>query len=123
MKDLVSKGERTILNITFTEVAKNRLETITDNIERYVLQLKYDTDGCGCVVNGVAMLVVSQNPVEDYLKVETNYHSIYLPKEAIVYWDEDMTIDYLEKYNCFQLKSKIQMINPRMSLINECCTA
>ncbi|OZM58700.1 hypothetical protein CIB95_03790 [Lottiidibacillus patelloidae] len=111
------------MNITFTDEAVKRLEKLMCELETSVLQLKYDTDGCGCVVNGVAMLFISEKAESDYLKVDTNYKPIYLPKEAIVYWDDNMTIGYVEKYNCFQLKSSVQMINPRMSLINECQSA
>jgi uncharacterized protein YqkB len=109
-------GEK--MNVTFTNKAVEKLQNVLVE-NKGKLQLKYDTEGCGCVVNGVAMLVISNKVEEDDVKVETNYKPIHLQKEAIVFWDEELTIDYVEKYNCFQLKSPAQVLNPRMSLINE----
>lgn len=105
------------MNITFTEKA---LEKITMKIQdkNGYIKLKYDTDGCGCAVSGVAVLwFVKELDWDDDQKVETNGYPVYVEKSKEVFFDEDMIIDFAESANCFQLKSMQQYLNPRMSFI------
>ncbi|MGD6815644.1 iron-sulfur cluster biosynthesis family protein [Metabacillus sp. 84] len=105
------------MKVTFTEKAIERIEpSLTENPEAY-LKLKYDTEGCGCVVSGVAALWLVKETDEDDLKIETNFQPVYLEKTKMVFLDENMTVDFLESANTFALKSPSQMLNPRMSLV------
>ncbi|HLO10688.1 MAG TPA: iron-sulfur cluster biosynthesis family protein [Pseudoneobacillus sp.] len=79
------------------------------------LKLKYDIEGCGCVVSGVPALWFVSELDEDDEKVKTDGIPIYLEKSKAVFFDEQMKIDFLEQANCFQLKSPNQIINGRMS--------
>jgi uncharacterized protein YqkB len=104
------------VNITFTDNAIEKLKPILLNTNKK-LKLKYDTDDCGCVVNGVAALWLVNKADEDDILVETNFVPVLLEKSRLIFYDEIMTIDTVESLGCFQLKSPSQIINPRMSLV------
>lgn len=104
------------MNITFTERAMQQLRPILANTKKQ-LKLKYDTDGCGCLVNGVIALWLVDQADQDDVAVETNYVPVLLEKFRLVFYDENMTIDAVEGTGYFQLKSPNQILNPRMSLV------
>ncbi|AZB43445.1 iron-sulfur cluster biosynthesis family protein [Bacillus sp. FJAT-42376] len=105
------------MNVTFTEKAMERIAPSLREHPEARLKLKYDTEGCGCVVSGVAALWLVKETEEDDLKIETNFKPVYLEKTKMVFLDENMTVDFLESANTFALKSPSQMLNPRMSLV------
>ncbi|MCH1624842.1 iron-sulfur cluster biosynthesis family protein [Ferdinandcohnia quinoae] len=106
------------MKIQFTGKAVKKLETTYTNKNK-LLKLKYETDGCGCVLSGVTALWLI-DPIdedEDDIIIETNYQPILLEKSKMVFMDEEMTIDVVESANCFMLKSPNQILNPRLRLI------
>lgn len=106
------------MQITFTEAASKKIQDKITGKEGY-LKLKYDTDGCGCVVSGVSALwLVTELAAEDK-EIKTNGPAIYAEKSKLVFFDEVMTIDFSETANCFQLKSPNQYLNPRMSFLDK----
>ncbi|GGJ79885.1 uncharacterized protein YqkB [Anoxybacillus voinovskiensis] len=102
------------MNITFTERA---MQLLSPNIANKQLKLKYDTDGCGCLVDGVTALWLVDQAEEDDVVVETNYVPVLLEKSRLVFYDDNMVIDAVEGAGCFLLKSPNQILNPRMSLM------
>jgi uncharacterized protein YqkB len=104
------------VNITFTEKAIQQLTPILTQSKR-MLKLKYDTDGCGCLVDGVIALWLVDEADDDDIAVETNFVPVLVEKSRLIFYDDVMTIDVVEGKNCFQLKSPGQILNPRMSLI------
>ncbi|PFA63900.1 heme biosynthesis protein HemY [Bacillus sp. AFS015802] len=82
------------------------------------LKLKYDTEGCGCVVSGIPTLWFVHHPVEgEDIKIETNTLSIFVEKSKMVFLDEELKIDFSSQSNTFQLKSSGQIINGRMNFL------
>ncbi|MED4453606.1 iron-sulfur cluster biosynthesis family protein [Metabacillus fastidiosus] len=105
------------MEITFT---KEAIEKLTDKIpSNKKLKLKYDTDGCGCVVSGVAALWIVDEIEEDDQEVETNFVPVVIEKTKMVFLDENLTISFNETANTFMLTSPSQILNPRMSLIEK----
>ncbi|MBA2873343.1 iron-sulfur cluster biosynthesis family protein [Thermaerobacillus caldiproteolyticus] len=104
------------MNIAFTDKAIEKLKPILTSTNKQ-LKLKYDTDGCGCVVSGVTALWLVKQADADDVVVETNYVPVLLEKSRLVFFDDEMTIDVVEGAGCFQLKSPSQILNPRMSLV------
>lgn len=106
------------MQITITEAAEKKIhERIAGKIG--YLKLKYDTEDCGCVVSGVAALwLVSELTAED-IEIKTNDQPVYAEKSKLIFFEETMTIDFLETANCFQLKSPNKYLNPRMSLLDK----
>jgi uncharacterized protein YqkB len=106
------------MEIKITEAAALKLKERLEGTEGF-LKLKYDTEGCGCVVSGVAALWLVDELDSDDLEVVTSSGNIYIEKSKIVFLDEKLIIDFSESANCFQLKSPNQYLNPRMSLIDQ----
>lgn len=105
------------MKITITESAGNKLKERMAAKSGY-LKLKFDIDGCGCVVSGVPALWLVDKIDDDDCEMKTNAGSLYIEKSKEVFFDENMTIDFSEKANCFQLKSPNQYLNPRMSFFD-----
>ncbi|WP_108670920.1 iron-sulfur cluster biosynthesis family protein [Peribacillus acanthi] len=106
------------MEITWTDTAKDKLNEKTQGLNGY-LKLKYDTEGCGCVVNGVPTLWFVSQLDDDDLKVETNAGDIYVEKSKQVFMDDSMKIDFVKEANSFQLKSPGGMLNPRMGFVKK----
>ncbi|MGG0890512.1 iron-sulfur cluster biosynthesis family protein [Cytobacillus horneckiae] len=106
------------MNIKITAKAAEQIEARIAGKAGY-LKLKYDTEGCGCVVSGVTALWLVDHLDEDDREVATDHGSIYVEKSKEVFLDEEVIIDYYEKANCFQLKSKSEYLNPRMSFFDK----
>lgn len=105
------------MNITFTERGMNKLSKTLREHEGSYVKIKYDTEGCGCVVSGVTVLwIVKQIDKED-VRVETNFVPVYVEKSKMVFLDEEMKIDFNETANTYMLISPQQILNPRMSCI------
>ncbi|WHY84530.1 iron-sulfur cluster biosynthesis family protein [Neobacillus novalis] len=104
------------MEINITAEAVKKITERTEGREGY-LKLKYDTDGCGCAVNGVVALWFVQEVDDDEIAIETNDKTVYLEKSKMVFFDEQMKIDFSQTTNCFQLKSPQQILNGHMSLI------
>ncbi|MDN3016617.1 iron-sulfur cluster biosynthesis family protein [Paenibacillus sp. BSR1-1] len=104
------------MEITITAEAAGKINERTENREGY-LKLKYDTDGCGCAVNGVIALWHVTKLDDTDIAIETNERTVYVEKSKMVFFDEQMKIDFSKATNCFQLKSPGQILNGHMSLI------
>jgi uncharacterized protein YqkB len=104
------------VEINITEAATEKINERLNNRDGY-LKLKYDTDDCGCAVNGVVALWFIPELETDDIAIETNDRTVYAEKSKMVFFDEQMKIDFSQASNCFQLKSPQQILNGHMSLI------
>jgi len=103
------------MQITITDLAAEKIKTKMNNEQAY-LKLKYDTEGTGCVMNGVPILWVVEEAEEGDELIETNSMPILVEKSKMVFYDKELKIDYSAQSGMFQLKSPGQTINGRMSL-------
>ncbi|MBW3113412.1 MULTISPECIES: iron-sulfur cluster biosynthesis family protein [Bacillaceae] len=102
------------------ELTNEAIRKIQDKIENEKghLKLKYDTEGCGCVVSGIPTLWFVEHPADgEDIEVETNSYPILVEKSKMVFLDEELKIDFSQESNTFQLKSPGQIINGRMSFL------
>ncbi|MEH7124400.1 iron-sulfur cluster biosynthesis family protein [Bacillus sp. JJ1773] len=106
------------MNIVITEEAARKIKERVNGKNGF-LKLKYDIDGCGCVVSGVTALWLVSELDEDDREVKTSVGSIYIEKSKEVFLDENLKIDFTEKANCFQLKTPNEYLNPRMSFFDK----
>ena len=102
------------MHIEWTEQALTKITEKINGTNGYLL-LKYDTDGCGCAVNGVTALWLVEELDKDVEKVETNGLAVYVEKSNMIFLDEKMNIDFVPTANCFMLKSPNQILNARLS--------
>ncbi|MDQ0219073.1 iron-sulfur cluster biosynthesis family protein [Peribacillus cavernae] len=102
------------MNIEWTESA---IKKVSEKIgeKKGHITLKYDTDGCGCAVNGVTALWFADEYEKDAEKIDTNYLPVYMEKSKQIFMDDRMKIDFLPEVNSFQLRSANGILNPRMS--------
>ncbi|CAM3873055.1 iron-sulfur cluster biosynthesis family protein [Mesobacillus zeae] len=105
------------VEITMTEAAMKMMAARTEG-KQGIFKLKYDTDDCGCAVNGVAMLWFVDEAEKKDMEAVTNGPRVLVEKAKEIFFDEKMIIDYVEKTGCFQLKSRNQYFNPCMSLVD-----
>lgn len=82
------------------------------------LKLAYDTEGCGCVVSGVAALWVVDGPGEFDRQAENSSFELLYDWRHEVFFEERLIIDYLPQHRSYILKSNQQIYNARMSLID-----
>ena len=105
------------MQITITEAAEKKLTEKTAG-KQGVFKIKYGTEDC-CAVNGIAMLWFVAQPDDSDYQVETKELPVFIEKTKEIFFDEQMTIDYIDSKGCFQLKSPNQYFNPCMSLIDK----
>jgi uncharacterized protein YqkB len=100
------------MEIVFTDAALERLQNRMQDKKGFV-KLKHDTEGCGCVVSGVAALWLVDKPEENDTRILTNGPDLYLDYNTEVFFDEKMTID-APAGNHFSLKCPSEILNPAM---------
>lgn len=105
------------MELIWTEKALNerekRLAKSSEKKGSYY-KLQYDTEGCGCVNDGVTYLTLTDKLRDGDHEVTTNAEPVYIESRFAVYLNEKMSIDFSDAAKSFQLKSPEQMINPRM---------
>ncbi|WP_164716301.1 iron-sulfur cluster biosynthesis family protein [Paenibacillus whitsoniae] len=105
------------MNITFTESAVARLTPSLKEPGTF-LRLVFDTEGCGCSVNGVPTLwLVSETAAGD-LSAATNFVPVYYKAKDEIFFEEHMKLDFNEATKSYILKSNNQIYNATMSLVD-----
>jgi len=100
------------MELTFTAAALTRLQQKTQGKKGFI-KLKHDTEGCGCVVSGVAALWLIDTPEDNDTMIPTNGPDIYMDYNTEVFFDPKMTID-AQAGNHFSLKSPGEILNPSL---------
>lgn len=105
------------MKIELTSSAVNRLAQELGNNE--MLKLVYDTDGCGCAVNGIAQLwKVSHQGPDDVSADASPYPFVYLQEQEI-FFDDTMKLDFRDDKKTFVLSSPSQYYNASLPLIDK----
>jgi uncharacterized protein YqkB len=104
------------MEITITRAAAEKIAEKIAGREGF-LKLKYDTEGCGCAVNGVAALWFVPEVEDTDIAIETNSQTLYVEKSKMVFFDDQMMIDFSPSTHWFQLKSPQQILNGQLNLI------
>jgi uncharacterized protein YqkB len=104
------------MEILITEPAAAKINEKTKDYKGF-LKLKYDTEGCGCAVDGVAALWFIPELEDDDIAIETNSQTVYVEKAKMVFFDEKMKLDYSQTTNWFKLSSDQQILNGQLSLV------
>jgi uncharacterized protein YqkB len=107
------------LKVEITDLAAQKITEQGTNLPKNILLLEYETDGCGCVVNGVSTLVeIAEDDLTDQeivLDTEPKSFRVAIQKRVEWVYDDEVKIDYSDTANILQLKSPNQMLNPRMA--------
>jgi uncharacterized protein YqkB len=106
------------MHITFTEAAVRQIEKQLDG-RPAVLKLVYDTEGCGCAVNGVpALWLAAEKADGDRMAAGTPYEVAYDPMHEI-FFEDKLKVDYQPAGKSFILKSDNQIYSASMSLLDK----
>ncbi|MFC0188373.1 iron-sulfur cluster biosynthesis family protein [Fictibacillus aquaticus] len=104
------------MNIKWSGKAREAVNEWLDKKDG-VLKLKYDTEGCGCLVSGISALWLVPEPEENDVLAEGADPEIYYDKTTAVFFDENLLID-TNTSGSFVLKSESQILNSRMKLFS-----
>lgn len=103
------------MNIQITERARKEIEKRIQDRQGF-LKLYYDIEDCGCSGGVPALQYVKEINQDQDLIVETEYGTVLVEESQKIFFDEEVTIDFSEVMNLFQLKSPVGILNPVMQL-------
>ncbi|KGX86017.1 iron-sulfur cluster biosynthesis family protein [Pontibacillus litoralis] len=100
------------MKLHITNEAKQQLQAIQpENLP--LLRLYYDTDGCGCGVNGINTIHFTNHHTASDEEVENDTYQVFIDSEQKVFFEPSMTLAWNGKL--FQLKSNQGMLNASIS--------
>jgi len=79
------------------------------------IRLVYDTEGCGCAVNGVPVLWAADRPEPGEVQAESAVFPLWHKKEHEIYFDPELRIGYRERERAFTLSSDSQIYTNRLA--------
>ncbi|GAA3406866.1 iron-sulfur cluster biosynthesis family protein [Paenibacillus hodogayensis] len=82
------------------------------------IRLAYDTEGCGCAVNGVAALWLVASPVEDDQLARTNWFTVFYDPRQQLFFEDKLVVDRKADQQALVLKSSQQTYNASMRVID-----
>ncbi|OCA92689.1 iron-sulfur cluster biosynthesis family protein [Pseudobacillus wudalianchiensis] len=103
------------MNIHITEQAARKLADRLDEDKH--LKLYYDTEGCGCGVDGIPVLWITDQMSPDDIEIETNAMPVVVEKSQMMFYADQLTID-ASGSNYYRLSSPGEILNGRMNIIN-----
>lgn len=111
------------MQIEITEAAAQQIAKRT-GLDNCALQLVFDAEGCGCAVSGVPQLwIISPASSHHLLQAASVPVPILYEKRHEVFFEDELKLDYRPDHLVFQLKSRQQIYNAGMSLIEKRTTA
>ncbi|TXK85105.1 iron-sulfur cluster biosynthesis family protein [Paenibacillus sp. N3.4] len=106
------------MNITFTATAIDKITALAGTTPIH-LKLFFDTEDCGCSVNGVPTLwLVTQDEPGDRTAETEIFKVFYRGKDEILF-ENNLKIDFHEANKSFILKSNNQIYHTSMSLVDK----
>jgi uncharacterized protein YqkB len=78
------------------------------------LRLVYDTEGCGCAVNGVPALWVVDERAPGDIAVDCEPFGVSIDPKHEVFFEDVLRIDYRSDVRCFRLSSDNQIYTSRL---------
>lgn len=100
------------MKLEITKQSLSKLHELNIDNRKYLLLL-YDRDDCGCGVNGVPTIRLT-NEKKDYYDIVTNDDiSTFVPKQQAVFFNKKLKLDYRNGF--FQLLSQGETLNAFIS--------
>lgn len=105
------------MKLTISSEAKEQLNQLNTENSRYLL-LWYDTDGCGCGVNGLPTIRFTNEKTSSDIEIENDMHSVLIHKQQTTFFADDMTLSLVN--GVFRLSSPEGILNPFISQQSVC---
>lgn len=97
------------MKLTMTEDAKSQVQYMQDE-QRPLLRLFYDTEGCGCGVNGLPTVRLESEQRETDQLVDNEDFTVVIDNQQAVFFRKEMKLDF--KKGLFRLSSPEGVLNP-----------
>lgn len=86
-------------------------------------KLVFDTEGCGCAVNGVPTFWIVASPDPQDKQAETNFGEAWIKPQHELYFDDRLRVSFVPEHRSFKLASDGQIYTNRLKLENRAITA
>lgn len=103
------------MEIYITEQAAEKLSNKLEDDKH--LKLYYDTEGCGCGVNGIPTLWITTEVATGDVEIQTNAMPVYVEESQMLFYADKLTIS-LSGANHYRLSSPEEILNGRMNIVN-----
>ncbi|MFC5531862.1 iron-sulfur cluster biosynthesis family protein [Cohnella yongneupensis] len=101
--------------IDWSEGAIREMETrFGQDAKRW--KLVFDTEGCGCSVNGVPTFWHVSSPDPDDIQAGSNGVEVWIKPQHELFFDEILRVTYLPEHRSFKLASDGQIYTNRLKL-------
>lgn len=101
------------MKLRMTEKAQKQLEQINDT-KRPIIRLFYDTDDCGCGVNGLPTIRQEHEQHDTDQVVENESYKVIIDQQQAIFFKPDMKLDFIK--GSFRLSSPEGILNPIISV-------
>jgi len=105
------------MRVAWSEQAVRAIRDLLGS-DRVSVRLVYDTEGCGCAVDGVAALWAVDEPLAGDAEAIGSPAGIRLwyDKRQAIFWDEELRLAYNPDRRAFALASDGQTYSNRLAL-------
>lgn len=100
------------MQLHITSKAMENLQELMDDEYNYLL-LYYDIDGCGCGVNGIPTVRLTNKKDDFQTEIQSNAINTIISEQQAIFFAEDMKLDFINGY--FRLSSPGEILNPNIS--------
>ncbi|ENH97400.1 hypothetical protein J416_05278 [Gracilibacillus halophilus YIM-C55.5] len=97
------------MQLTITDAALQKIYDIQNGRDAY-LSLYYDTDGCGCGVNGMPMIGFKREKDDMDKDVDCEQFKVLVHKQEATFFEKNVKLDY--NGQTFRLTSPEGVLNP-----------
>lgn len=100
------------MQLAITPEAAARMQQYVTADENHAFYLIYDTEGCGCAVNGVPTLkwmTVAEGGLMQYVQLCEQPHSVFVSTHDAVFFEEQMKLTFDSPTFCFKLSGAGQI--------------
>lgn len=105
------------MKLSVTPEAATQLQSLKNQTCHYLL-LWYDTDGCGCGVNGLPTIRYTNSKKDNYIEVENADFPTLIHEQQAIFFADDLKLDLIN--GTFRLSSPEGVLNPFISQTSVC---
>jgi uncharacterized protein YqkB len=103
------------MNIHWSEEAIQEVQA-RFGLETKIWKLVFDSEGCGCSVNGVPTFWAITAPVPNDIQAGSNAFEVWYEQQQEVFFDDQLRVTYIPNTRSFQLASDGQIYSNRLKL-------
>jgi uncharacterized protein YqkB len=111
------------MNVMFLEISESaatRMKGIMAGQANYSFHLIYDTEGCGCAVNGVPTLKWLPNnhdPAHTYITLCEQPVPVRITEKDALFFEEKLRLDFSPETFCYRLSGPGQIYHGCLNVI------